>query len=83
MTNHYVTQLEECVATEKDEMNLVVMFKPKLSIDGDQYCWLLGDNLQDGVAGFGESPYLAALDFNANFHKKLPEATGGQNHDPH
>lgn len=81
MTNHYVEQLEECIATEKDEMNLVAMFKPKLSIDGDQYCWLLGDNLQEGVAGFGKSPYLAALDFNRNFHKKLTSKTGGSDAD--
>jgi len=33
-----------------------VLMRPKLSIDGDQWCALYGENLQDGVAGFGDSP---------------------------
>ena len=35
----------------------------KLSKDGNRWCYLLGDNLQEGVAGFGESPLKAAKDF--------------------
>ena len=36
----------------------------KFSVDGDQWCCLLGENLQDGVAGFGDSPAKAATDFD-------------------
>ena len=30
-----------------------VLFRPKLTQDGNQWCALYGDNLQDGIAGFG------------------------------
>lgn len=44
----------------------------KVSIDGDQWCVLYGENLQDGVAGFGDSPDLASRDFDDNWFRKLP-----------
>jgi len=40
------------------------VFKPRVFIDGDQWCALYGANLQDGVAGFGDSPAAAMLDFD-------------------
>ncbi|MDB5997198.1 MAG: hypothetical protein JWP42_4334 [Pseudomonas sp.] len=30
------------------------VFRPALSIDGNQYCVLFGADLQSGVAGFGD-----------------------------
>jgi hypothetical protein len=48
------------------------VFRPRLSIDGNQWCALYGDNLQDGVAGFGDSPADAMWDFDRNWHAKLP-----------
>ena len=50
-------------------------FRPRLSIDGDQWCALYGDNLQDGVAGFGKSPEAAYLDFDREWVKGLPART--------
>jgi len=32
--------------------------------DGNQWCVLLGDNIQEGIAGFGDSPALAIQDFD-------------------
>lgn len=49
-----------------------VMFRPKLFVDGNQWCALYGDNLQDGVAGFGKSPADAMFDFDKNWSKELP-----------
>ena len=46
-----------------------VIHKPKISLDGNEYCALLGDNLQEGIAGFGESPAKAFTDFDKNFYK--------------
>ena len=40
------------------------MLKPALSLDGNKWCALYGDNLQDGVAGFGDTPALAYADFD-------------------
>jgi len=48
-----------------------VVMKPKLSIDGNQWCALYGDNLQDGVAGFGNSPEKAMIDFDKNWKDEL------------
>ena len=41
-----------------------VVFKPKLSKDGDQWCALFGDNLQEGVCGFGKTPAEAMYQFD-------------------
>ena len=48
------------------------IYRPKLSIDGDMWCALYGENLQDGLAGFGKSPQEAMNDFNIKCSKKLP-----------
>jgi hypothetical protein len=50
-----------------------IILKPSLSIDGNQWRALFGENLQDGVAGFGDSPELAYLDFDRSWYAKLPE----------
>jgi hypothetical protein len=49
-----------------------VRLRPRLSIDGNKWCALYGDNLQDGVAGFGDSPAEALYDFDCEMHRKLP-----------
>lgn len=51
-----------------------VIFKPQLLPDGDQWCALYGANIQEGVAGFGESPQLAMEAFDKAWHAKLPQA---------
>jgi hypothetical protein len=38
---------------------------------------LYGDNLQDGVGGFGDSPAEAMADFDKNWHAKLAQPAGG------
>ncbi len=48
-----------------------VLYRPGLSIDGNQWCALYGENLQAGVAGFGDSPEEAMADFDRAFAKKL------------
>lgn len=40
------------------------IYRPAISMDGDQWCALYGENLQDGVAGFGKSPALAMSAFD-------------------
>jgi hypothetical protein len=46
-----------------------VVFKPKLSKDGNRRCALFGDDLQVGVAGFGDTPNAAMYDFDKNWDK--------------
>ena len=47
------------------------VWKPRLFIDGNQWCALYGDNLQDGVAGFGDSPSAAMWDFDKAWNTNL------------
>ena len=37
------------------ELVLYILEKAKLSKDGDKYCYLLGENLQEGLSGFGDT----------------------------
>lgn len=46
-----------------------VLFRPTLTKDGDQWCALYGVNLQDGVAGFGDSPEAAMEAFDRAWSK--------------
>lgn len=48
-----------------------VLFRPAIYIDGNKWCALYGANLQDGVAGFGDSPAEAMTDFDKNWHVAL------------
>lgn len=50
------------------------VYRPRLSIDGNAWCAMYGDNLQDGVAGFGASPGEAMMDFDANWTQRLVAA---------
>lgn len=63
-------------AVETEEFNLFALLKPRIFIDGNMWCVLWGENLQDGIAGFGASPILAVYDFNKAWHKRLPNAGG-------
>lgn len=47
-----------------------VIFKPSISRDGNMWCALYGEDLQNGVAGFGETPAKAMHDFDANWLKQ-------------
>lgn len=44
-----------------------VVLRPLLFPDGDQWCALLGTDLQDGLAAFGATPMEAALAFDSAF----------------
>lgn len=52
-------------------MRPFVVLKPRIFMDGNQWCVLHGENLQDGVAGFGDSPFEASVDFDKNWHTKI------------
>lgn len=50
-----------------------VILKPKLFIDGNMWCALYGENLQEGLAGFGKSPSKALEDFDKNYYKDIED----------
>ena len=47
------------------------LYKPRLIIDANKWCALFGESLQEGVAGYGDSPELAYQDFDKQWVKKL------------
>lgn len=48
-----------------------VLYRPRIAIDGNMWVAVYGDNIQEGVAGFGESPALAMADFDKNWNATL------------
>ena len=69
--NEMLFQEKSMQIQRQNELMLVSNLNATLSIDGDSYCWLVGDDIQNGVAGFGKSAYEAMIDFNKNFTKKF------------
>jgi hypothetical protein len=57
---------------QRQQLMHISELKPGFTKDGDEYCFLYGSNLQEGVAGFGKSPFDAAADFYNNFHGIKP-----------
>src|SRR5208283_992183 len=52
---------------EQDISKPSMTIRPRLFLDGDRWCALFGENIQDGVAGFGSSPARAYADFDRNW----------------
>ena len=48
------------------------LYRPRLFIDGNRWCALLGENVQNGVCGFGETPAKAYAAFDEAWHAKIP-----------
>lgn len=65
-------------AYDTQTMTPAAILKPRIFIDGNKWCVLWGENIQDGVCGFGDSPRKALMDFNASFDKKLPLVERGR-----
>jgi Protein of unknown function (DUF1566) len=52
-----------------------VWYRPNLCIDGNKWCAFYGENIQEGCAGFGDSPAEAMADFDAEWVRELGEET--------
>ena len=52
------------------DLAIISLLKPKITRDGDRWCVLLGDNVQDGICGFGKTPHEATIDFNQNWYNQ-------------
>jgi len=72
--NHYESirhQEKLNLIIAKQELVFIESFKLKPFKDGDMWCVLLGENIQEGICGFGETPLKAILNFNHQFNCKL------------
>lgn len=52
---------------QNTQLDMLTKLNPKFMKEGNQFCYLYGEDLQSGIAGFGDTPYLAMRDFNKNF----------------
>ena len=72
--NNFLNAMANLEAASQIAMEPFTQYKPKIFPDGDQWCVLLGDNIQEGVTAFGDTPYEAVRNFNHNFHNQtLPK----------
>ena len=56
------------------------ILRPTLSVDGDHWCALLGENIVTGVTGFGESPDAAYADFDRAWVMSRAATKGDASH---
>lgn len=75
--SHYVATAASVVSDAaylalSEQIRPSVLYRPALSIDGNQWSALYGANLQDGVCGFGDSPEKAMVAFDKEWVASLP-----------
>jgi hypothetical protein len=51
-------------AAELEKARPFMLLRPRMFPDGNQWCALYGENIQEGVAGFGDTPAKAAVQFD-------------------
>ena len=49
---------------EAEQLRPCILFKARVFQDGDMFCALLGDNIQEGIVSFGETPDKAMREFD-------------------
>ena len=70
-SHHEEILYQEALNVANEKRRPSVLFRPSIQIDGNQWCALYGEDLQSGVAGFGDTPDKAMDNFDENWHKKL------------
>jgi hypothetical protein len=66
---------EETMSLLYEQQRPSMLLRPKLLLDGNQYCALYGDDLMSGIAGFGDTADAAMRDFDKNWtQSKAPIA---------
>lgn len=62
--------------TAREQMRPFYLLAPHMRVypDGDQWCALYGENMQDGVVGFGDTPEAATQAFDAEWSELSQEA---------
>lgn len=58
---------------EAEKLRPCLLHKPKIYLDGNMWCALLGVNIQEGVCGFGESPDEAMRAFDKAWYQKVKQ----------
>jgi len=67
----------EAMSVEENRGRPFMLLRPRIYPDGNQWCALYGENIQEGVCGFGDTPELASRDFDKSWHsQKLLQVKG-------
>ena len=48
----------------RDASRPFILLRPRIFPDGNAWCALYGDNIQEGVCGFGDTPNAASIAFD-------------------
>lgn len=83
LSETFSIRIEGKMATEQDYWNQMYanacdqntpsfMYRPKIFIDGNQWCALYEYNIQDGVCGFGNTQYEAYRQFDIQWLNESP-----------
>ena len=54
------------------------VYRPKLTLDGNQWCALYGIDLVQGIAGFGDTPEKAMEDFDRQWKGRSAVGINGK-----
>lgn len=57
---------------ERERVRPFMLLRPKICKDGNKWCAMYGENIQDGVCGFGDTPAQAATNFDFNWLNEPP-----------
>lgn len=65
--------IDECTCGRIYKINTVlveIIPDPRIFKDGDQWCALYGENIQEGICGFGSTPDKALNDYEQTYWGK-------------
>lgn len=74
--SYAIAALQEQIHAVANQMTLPsVLYRPRVFLDGNTWCCLYGEDLQNGVAAFGRTPAEAVDNFDcyAWHGKPVPE----------
>lgn len=71
--SHQVHMVASCYQeAAAEQQRPCVIHKPTISLDGNMWSVLLGDNIMEGVVGFGKTPAHAMDNFDCAYWGKPP-----------
>ena len=76
--SNFTRQRHDRLMDYDEEMHMQAMrpstcYKPKISMDGNQFCASVGPNPMEGVYGYGDTVKLAFEDFDREWNEKKIE----------
>jgi len=62
------------LSAAREKLRPSVVYRPGLTLDGNQYCALYGTDLMSGCAGFGDTADAAMRDFDKSWYDHMKRA---------